>query len=288
MFAAACCGGGLSLPGLVTGDDRGQLSLSLAASDVSAEALPGGERIARGLGDREWRQSVRLDAAWLLTDRWQAGIAVPVVRRSRSRAGGSADSAGLGDVAATVAYEALPEWSYSSWRPRALVFLQASLPTGISPYESVAQYRVDVRGTGFFSLGAGAAVMKSGRSWDWSLTAEGHRALSRRVLVADEPVDARPGWGSSVGLAGGWSPGAGPVRLGASLAAKWDEATQLALEDLPPASGRAGYALGLHVSYLPTPDVTVSVALSDETLLGGSNVALGRGVVVLVQHRWAR
>ena len=113
----------------------------------------GGIPVFRADGDTELTQTLRVEGAFLLGDRWQIGASVPYTRRSRNTPDLASASSGFGDLGPERgAYEILPEWTYSVWKPRGFVFVQGLIPTGGSIYESsfgaTDPWGLDARGRG--------------------------------------------------------------------------------------------------------------------------------------------
>ncbi len=284
--AAPCCGGTANVPSLITGDDRAQISTTFSSSYTVAESLVDGGVRYRHNSDNESTQTLRLDAATLLSDRFQLGTTLPILRRSRSRSGNQAESTGIGDIALNLGYELLPEWSYSSWRPKGILFLTTTLPTGGSIYESSALYRVDSRGRGFYALSLGSLFLKNWGDWDLSLLGELHRAFSRTIQNDSGSLGLHPGWGASGSLSAGWNPGA--FRVGVALSPSFEE--PVATDGIVVGSGEKSslWTVALQLSYLVDPTLSTSLTYSDQTLISGHNSNLNRGIALLIQKRWER
>jgi hypothetical protein len=289
-FAAACCGGASAAPTLLTGDDRAQLSASLSLAQVIGDTSPAGISVFRADGDHERTETLRLDGALLLTDRWQAGASLPLVRRTHATSLLPGESAsGLGDVSLSGAYEILPEWEYSAWRPRGFAFAQLVLPTGPANYD---QTLVETRGRGFYSLGAGVMLIKSWGGWDSSLMVEAHRELAR--TFADAAIgeqEVRPGWSGSVALGAGYSPARLPLRIGVALSPVYVSKMDILVDGLPdkPTAPQLVWNTSAQLAWMATRSSSLSAAYTDQTLMGPArNVALSRTIALLYQQRWER
>jgi hypothetical protein len=290
--AAACCGGGFSLPSLLTGDDRAQMTTSLATSTTAIDVQPSGKWLKRGNPERS--ETLKLEGAALITDLWQAGGSVPITRRARSGPDGDTDASGIGDVAMTLAYEAMPEWDYSSWRPKGVAFLQLVAPTGRARLESSNDLNLDVTGRGFFSVGPGLVLIKLHPPFDFQFLAEAHRSLARDLesSQAGGRVHLEPGNGATISLSAGWSKG--ELRLGLGALASYEDA--ISVQGASSASGNSSdillerYAtVTASAAYLLAADWATSAAYSDQSLLGSpTNTTLSRSVVLSLQRRWAR
>ncbi|MEZ4752392.1 MAG: hypothetical protein R3B54_17695 [Bdellovibrionota bacterium] len=284
---AACCGGASNIPTLLSGDDRFQLSATVSSGSVVAEATTQGKVLYRAYSDEEYRQSVQLDGAVLLSDRLQLGWSLPVLRRGRSRAGVSEASAGLGDVAANVAFELLPQWEYSPWKPKVFVFASLTLPTGGSTYDSTTLYRVDARGRGFVTPAVGFAALQTWGNFDALLSVEAHHSFARDYSNAAGTFHLNPGWGASGSLGAGWSPG--NLRLGLSVSPQWEQGVLTTGAVNARSSSQQSWTASAQLSYMIETTLSASLIYSDQTWLGGAqNSALNRSLFVRIQKRWER
>lgn len=277
------------MPSLISGDDRSQITATLSTASVVAEAPVGGGIIDRGPSDNEQSQTIRLDAATLITDRLQAGVTIPVIRRSRTRGATQVDATGLGDLALSMGYEILPEWSYSAWRPKGILFLTATLPTGGSIYDATQLYRIDSRGRGFFGLSVGTLLTKSWGNWDVSIMMEGHRSFSKTITNELGTLALNPGWGGSGVLSAGVSPWGGAVRIGFAVAPSIEE--PVATEGIFSGRGQSVslWTASAQVSYMASSELSMSLVYSDQTIIRASdNSALNHSFAFLIQKRWER
>ncbi|MGE0526535.1 MAG: serine protease spb1 [Bdellovibrionales bacterium] len=280
-WAAACCGGGFAAPSLIVGDDKAQLTASYGYSRVTDDV--GTDSLWRRRGSRETTETLKLEGAHVFADRWQAGLSVPVVKRSR--AGDS--SSGLGDVSGTLGYEYLPDWDYNPWRPRGLGFFQLTLPTGRSINESDATYQLDARGRGFWALGVGTILTKILGRWDLYSSLDAHRSFDKSFSNSQSSGRLKPGFGGNFGLGAGYSRSA--LRLGAGLT--WTYEDPIDVEGTTPSEGSPQrYATAtLTASYLFPEELAATISYADQTLFGDPvNTTLGRGVMIFVQKRWLR
>lgn len=289
LLSAPCCGGTANVPALISGDNQSQFTATFASGSVVAEAPVEGGIKYRKENDNETIQSFRFDGAFLLSDRAQVGITLPVMRRARARGEYFAESTGLGDVAVNLGYEVLPEWSYSPWQPRGVVFVSGTIPTGGSLYDAKELYKVDSRGRGLWGLSTGALLTKVLGNWDFSFLVEGHRGFSREIKNDLGVLQLNPGWGASSLLSVGLSPAGGNVRLGLSVAPSFEEA--IATEGIISGRGEsvALWTSAAQVSYLPSNTMSMSLIYSDQTFIHASqNSSLNRTVSFLIQKRFER
>ncbi|NBX81524.1 hypothetical protein EBQ90_00315, partial [bacterium] len=169
------------------------------------------------------------------------------------------------------------------------LFVGGIVPTGGSVYESSELYAIDARGRGFWGASLGTFLLKSWSSWDVSLLMELHRFFNKERITELGILKISPGWGSQQMLSMGWSPGGGTVRLGVSLARNSESAvaTSGVMEGL--GAPTVLWTPSFQIGYLVSPDLSLGVSVSDQTLLRSSeNTALARSVGFVMQKRWER
>lgn len=300
--AAPCCAGSTSLPALITGDERAQFSAAYSQGAVIGDAPNEGLPVFRAAGESETTQTLRLSGASLLSDRAQVGVTATFAAREFSRGTENASATAFGDTSLGVAYEVLPEWNYSSWRPRGHSFFEVTLPTGRSVYEANRPGMVDATGRGFFRLAAGAVFTKRVEFWDLLAIAELHRSLPRVFSATpanQETLRVDAGYGASAAVGAGYSPGGGKWRLGVRLQPSFAEGRVLVASP-DSASSRPTRSrpvrvvdTSLEASWLIDESAagtwTAFGAYVDQTLLGpAANTSLNRIVSLGIQRRWDR
>lgn len=276
------------MPALLTGDDRAQMSLAVSQGSVIGDAPDQGAPVFRAPSDSELTQIMQLNGAYLVADRLQLGAGIPLERRSREIDSSTTSAQGLGDIALDIAYELIPEWSYSRWRPHGFVFFQTTLPTGPSVYEASSPYLLDARGRGFLSLATGAVLTKSFGDWDFLLSAEGHRSFSRNVQTPDgSSLGLSPGWGGSAVAGAGFSPSGTPFRIGVSLSPIFEQGISAAGEVNAVSDSQLVWNTSAQLSYAIEADWSASIVYTDQTLVGPAhNVSLSRTLSASLQKRW--
>lgn len=290
--AAACCAGSGAAPSILSGDDSAQVSASLARGTVIGDAPVHGIPVFRNDSSSEITETLLVSGAILLSDRFQVGTSVPFIRHSVSGSSGNGTrSTGFGDIRFNTAYEFLPEWTYSAWKPRGFVFLQLTLPTGTSIYDSQSAGAVDALGRGFYGVGAGTLLIKRWTVWDAVFIPEAHYSFAR-TFRPDPGGSLRVGlgWGGSLALGFGASPGSGDFRFGLRVQPLYESARKTSVEG---ATSRTNEQLSwnttLEASYLVSATWTAQASYTDQTLLGPAiNTTLSRTIALGLQHRWER
>lgn len=290
-LAAPCCGGNSAAPAIIAGDDQAQMTASLTRGSVIGDAPGEGLPVFRADDDSETSWTYRVDGAVLLSDRFQAGASLPVASRAIRKGESSASSTRIGDVRLNLAYEALPEWSYSAWKPRGFAFAQLTLPTGTSIHDSRERFAVDATGRGFYSVAAGALLQKRWSSWDAYVIPEAHysfeRSFGERGFGSSEIA---PGWGGSVAVGAGIAPVSDQLRFGIRVQPVFNQAMSIRNETGGSRStGQRSVDASLELTYLAADSWSVFATYTDQTLIGPAvNSTLSRTVSMAVQHRWER
>ena len=240
------------------------------------------------MDDHESITVLNLAGAYRISDRFQAGVGVPFISRNLDSPGTQASATGTGDLLVDAAYEIIPDLTYSEWRPKGFAFVQITLPTGPSTYDSKDPLQIDTRGRGFYTLGLGAAFLKTFSTIDITLTLEGHRSLGRTVTApGGGPLELNPSFGGSA-LAGiGWSPGNGSLRIGASLSPIYEGRIEVTGTVNSLSDPQLAWNTSLQAGYLLSDEWSTGLSYTDQTLMGpAQNVSLSRSVALSVQHRW--
>jgi len=290
VFGASCCGGASQLPTLITGNDNtAQLQTSFSDQRIQGDFRGLAQSSSRSTGDNEHLQTISIEGALLLSDRWQIGAGLPLIRRSREFSGFSGESVGFGDPNLSAGYEWLTEWSYSVWKPKAFVYFRTSLPFGRSALDSELPYLLDSVGKGFASTALGNIFLKTWGDFDLNLSWEIKRFLPRTTQKSFGEIEWIPGWGTQASLALGYSPVRGPVRFGLALSGNWEEAIR---------SEGALFAMALpirslhtmaSVSYLWDAALSTSLTLTDNSMFSSqSNTPIIKTIGFFAQYRWLR
>lgn len=283
-FGAPCCGSGFTIPSIITGEDKAQLSASYNRARVYADVFTNGNWRRRQ--EKDVTEIYKLEGAHVFKDRFQAGVSLPYQRRTRD--GAQADSsAGLGDTSFQLGYEYLPDWDYNPWRPKGIAYLSLIAPTGRSIYESKDGSGIDARGRGFWGVGAGNVFVKTWGDWDANSNVEVHYSFPKHVSNDTTEGTIRPSYGGSAALGAGRNYES--LRLGALI--NWVYEAPTDVTGTTPSQGTLKrYATGsVLLSYLVTAQQSVVLSYSDQTLFGSPlNTSLSKSFTLFFQQRWER
>ena len=255
-WTAACCGGSSTLPTLITGDYRVQLSAVGSNSAITHKADPSGNIVKRQSGNKEVREALTLTGAYQLSERWQMGARAPIRFNTYETETTKEQSSGLGDLSVVGSYEFLPEYSFSLWKPRGFAFLGQSIPVSNSAYDSTKPLQTDVISSGFFTTTVGLAFVKAIAPYDFIVMGEYRRGFRRSF---ENGVSVRPGDGVSLLLGFGWSPNSSRFRYGFGMSYSYFDSNEI--------QGKVGSAKPSH--YLEG-SVSVSYLVSENHSLTGS------------------
>ncbi len=280
-WAAACCGGGIALPALISGDDRALLSTAYTYGETVVDSVDS-SGVWRKWDEHQKTQTLRIEGSHIFHDRWQAGAAVPFMERRQL----DEKSSGLGDVTATLGYEYLTDWDYHPYRPKGLGFVELVLPTGKSRAES-EMGGLDSRGNGFWALGLGSVLSKTFSRWDALVSLEGHRSFKKNVDSSQLHGELRPGFGGSFGFGVGYS--RFKWRLGGSILWSYEDPVNLRgnfnSDGTPERYATAVVSLAHDLS----DEWGGVLSYADQTLFGNPvNTSLGRSVTLLFQRHFSR
>jgi hypothetical protein len=281
--AAACCGGGFAAPSIIAGDDKAQLTTSYSATEVVIDNVDS-QGIWRKWDTHQQVQTFKIEGAHVFWDRFQAGLSIPVIQRSRD----SLNYSGLGDVSTSLGYEYLPDWDYNPFRPKGIGFLQLTLPTGKSKADSDVG-GLDSRGNGFWALGMGTLLTKTWARFDSFTSLELHQSFGKQVSNSQFSGKLEPGYGGNLGIGLGYN--VKDYRFGSSITWTYEDAVKTNSNSGTSNDGSIErYATGvLSASYMASDEWSGTFSYSDQTLFGSPvNTSLGRGVALQIQRRWGR
>lgn len=280
-WGAACCGGAVAASALISSDNRAQLSSSLSRTEVIVENVD-----SRGIWQKAdsplKTQTLTLEGAHLISDRWQLGASLPVIQRSKS----TQSYSGIGDTSLTLGYEYLPDWDYNPIRPKGIGFFKLIVPTGKSKYESESG-GLDSRGNGLWSLGVGTLLTKAFGPWDFFSSLEFRRSLDKKISTSQIDGTLKPGSGGALGIGAGFN--TTHWRFGSSINWNYEDPTSVqGSSNIKGAVER--FATGaISVSYLADETWSSTFSYSDQTLFGDPiNTSLGRSLSLQLQRSWNR
>jgi hypothetical protein len=285
-WAAPCCSSNSAAPSIITGDDKAQVSFDLNGGYIVGDVSAHGPAIFRDDNNEEVESGMTINAAHLLTDRFQWGGSVPLRHRSHEQGSQSESASGFGDMRLNLAYEILPEWNYSVWIPRAYIFFQEVFPTGRSIYDSNNSIAVDAFGKGFFTSGLGMIFLKTYQSVDLSWLSSLQYSVPRKF----HEIEVSPGFGVQGAFGVGFSPRRSIFRLGFRWGPNYQQPkiSHSAMGEIKSSyqlSWDTGFDVGMTLSRVSS----ITASYTDQTLMGpAKNTSLSRTAALSFQYRWER
>ncbi len=259
-FGASCCGGGSSMPSLITGDVKTQISAVASNSATTEQTDSDGNLI--GVRNSQVRESLVLSGSYLLGSYWQIGVTLPLIKNTTKTQGREESSSGLGDISLQAAYEFLPELGYSPWKPRGFLFFEQSFPTSPSTYDANNPLRTDSRGAGLASTSIGLALIKTYPSWDWLGSVKLQHFYQRTFSEPQKmKVAIKPSWSAMIGAGKSLS----DFRLGLNLTTTHMGAREIT--GFSKAQKMITTAWSTSLSYMIAEESSLSLSYSDQSLL---------------------
>ena len=159
-YSASCCGGGSSSSVIITGDNQQEFSFGysyrndIGQTDNQAVASLNDNSIQ----DHQFLYSLQI--ARMLFERFQTSLKIGVTTKDLDKQHRVEKKTGLQDIELQSAFEFMPEFTYSKFKPRGFSYLKLSVPMSKSLYDSKSQLFSDVRGSGLYSLAPGLFFLK--------------------------------------------------------------------------------------------------------------------------------
>ncbi|MCM2279874.1 MAG: hypothetical protein NDJ89_17505 [Oligoflexia bacterium] len=197
--ATACCagGGGQSICVLPTEQDF-QFGLSTAFKLSAGEFDAYGNYTPIRDGN-SWRSTTTtFGAAYRLSDYWQLGLSVPIVRNDQVISGTKKAATGLGDPVLEGRYALWDDLGFLPYRPGLTLYAGMKLPLGTSLYRSADPFETDVTSDGLIVMHAGASASKLYRPIKLQLDGGVFYPFARNVeavrgAAVPEPYRVKPG-----------------------------------------------------------------------------------------------
>jgi hypothetical protein len=281
ISASSCCGGASAIPVLILGDEKAQMGLGLTQSKVSDYVDR--DSLWQKASAKDQTDTVILNGSLVFQDRWQAGVSLPIVQRSVS----DQKVSGIGDLTVNVGYEYLTDWDYNPWRPKGLGYLQISVPSGKSIYDTDSMGAVNGLGKGFWSFGLGTILSKNIGRLDGFANFEVRNSLERSQNDQNAIRKYKPGFGTITGLGLGYN--FENLRVGAGLSFNYDDPINVSGDINSKGQSQQFVAASVAMNLALRSEWSIAINYSDQSVFGSpSNVALSKSLSVQLQKRWLR
>lgn len=281
---APCCSGGSAAPHLLSSDDQKLFQISQSQSKVIGDTNQAGESIFRSSQENETLRTTQISYTTLVNDRTQIGASIPLVLHTVN----ALKNFQSGDLLLTSAYEVLPEWSYSEWKPKGLMYLNLTLPTGKSIHEVNNGDLSQTSGNGFYKLSTGLFLQKIKDTYDFSITPEVQYSFQRTFSETRSTVNAGPGASLSLSAAKSFH----DVRIGISFqpTIQFKTKTRFLENQITSTSGeKTNVNTSLDLGYTLNDENALSLSYLDQTLFGpAKNTTLSRSLTLQFSKKWLR
>lgn len=283
-FGAACCGGGASLPNLITGDHKSQVSLNFANSAVTHNVASSGKFVQKDDSSQEITETITLRAAYAFSELWQAGFSAPFKKNTYKEKSLTETSSDIGDLKLQFGYEFLPEYSYSRWKPRGFIFIQQSIINSTSVHESKKGHGTDAISSGFSKSSLGISFIKIIKTVDLAFISEYHVSKARSFSSGDDTFEVDPGDGYSALFGAGISPKNGSLRYGFNIVYASESAQKTTGDRISTSSEKLTVDLGFNIGYAKGENSYI-LSYSDQSYLGiGKNVSASKAISLSFVH----
>ena len=266
VMAGSCCGGGASLPSLIFGDYQAQIGISATNLAVTHSANASGAISEVSANQHEVNEVYSLLASYQLLSKWQMGLVIPYKYNTKETFSKKEQSGGLGDIKISAAYEFLPEMNFSYYKPRGFIFLEESIPTGYSSYESRKTMRTDSFGKGFYSTSLGVALTKNISNFDIIVMGDYNYNLKRKFSDSSE---VHPGNGFTSLISFGYTPTQTSFHFGVGALYSYESSASVKGDITSVSNSKYTTELNLYSSYLFN-GFSLMGQYSDQTFWGQS------------------
>lgn len=285
VFAASCCGGGSSFPGLITTDSKAQLSLSSTYLNEVGKAKQRDQYVYYNEDKKRESLQSLLSASYMTSEFSQLSLNLSYVQRQYEQGDYNEKSHNLGDSEISFAYEFFPEKEYSWWKPRGFIFLSLTLPTGKTNYQSSELLYSDVSGKSQWALAIGGAFTKVNGPFDF----QGSFKVAHRFKESFSKVKVAGSEFLSTLLSVGYSPRKSSFRFGASHIYFFE--TKRSVINGPKETETFDeyyHELALSSHYMLSDEFSTGIIFADQTLIGPvQNTSLSRKITIQILKRWS-
>lgn len=284
-YAASCCGGGSSFPGLITGDYKAQIGFSISRQNEMGKAYSEGDYTYYNDDKKRIRENYSLYASSMLSERAQIGAKLNFVRTDYSNGSLNESENILGDSELSFGYELLQERSFSWWRPRGFIYIVTTIPTGHSNYDSKTALYSDVSGKNQWAQTLGVSFVKVIRIYDFLSSIQ----MGNRFSDTKGNVKISNSQFISSIIGAGVSPFNSAFRLGLNLSYFQESSKNISFgEKKIQTQDEYFYEISSSLSYAYDPNFSVTLNYSDQSLIGpAQNTTLSRSIGILIHKRWS-
>ena len=203
IWAGSCCGGGGANAKIMTGQTKAVFRSFYQNQSILADSRETSAFQARQTDEVESVETTTFSGSYRISELWQVGAALPIVKKTRSLNDEWTSAEGLGDAQLNLAYEFHPEYSRNQAITQAYVFFQTTLPTAPSLFDQSDKNTLYARGQGHYLYTSGLLALK--RGGPHTFTAQG--AITYRQprkfkgsVFGDQEVETAQSWNHNLSL----------------------------------------------------------------------------------------
>lgn len=213
--AASCCGGGSASSLVLPKFSHAMIDMAVDVERYDGFWNDDGVHVPDPPGSDLNQYRLNIGYARRLAPRWQASVSVPYAWNRNRYAALTSNTGGLGDMTASVWYEAFDAiqcvWKVRNVRdlmPAAYFGAALTVPTGVSPYDDV-ENSFDITGRGFYRLDGTVLLEKTVYPWNagvqFSYGRHFERAVNREYGNFVEPYRRQLGDRAQGSVSGGYT-----------------------------------------------------------------------------------
>jgi len=165
-FGAACCGGSSTAPLIMAKEMKSTVIFSLTKDSLTNSASNDGVTSRRSKEINSITDQLNVGAIYSLSPYLQIAGSFTYLSQHAVTKEAQESSSGLKNGTIQFNYEFLPEYFYSTWKPRGFIFSSLTTPLGKSIYEAKKTFQTDAISDGQYSLNSGLYFLKNWSRWD--------------------------------------------------------------------------------------------------------------------------
>ena len=190
-FGAACCGGSSTAPLIMAKEMKSTVIFSLTKDSLTNSASNDGVTSSRSKELNSITDQLNVGAIYSLSPYLQLAGSFTYLSQYALTKATQESSSGLKDATIQLNYEFLPEYFYSTWKPRGFIFSSFTTPIGKSIYDSKKPFQTDAISNGQYSLNSGLYFIKNWSQWDANFLVSLSHVFSKDFQANGQAIQVR-------------------------------------------------------------------------------------------------
>lgn len=162
IYASSCCGAAGSSSLLIVGDNLFEMTASSSFKDNLGETNNNGKSKFNTKSVKDYSYLQKIEIKTLISEKSQAGISLGFESKTMKKSGRHLKDQGMTDIGLSINNEVISDNSYSAYIPRTFMGLRFNIPLGKNLYNAKKDLNIDVRGNGYYQIGASFVLIKNG------------------------------------------------------------------------------------------------------------------------------